>query len=357
MPDQAPVSYAPIDPAPSPLRTSASVALLADALAKAQSQFGDITKDREVQVKSEKGAYKFAYATMSEIREQTRGPLADNGLAIVQAPTVYDRSTYLVTRLLHSSGEWIESVLPVRVEGNMQALGSALTYLRRYAYSSLLCISADDDDDGSQASGNQVTNVKDRPRTSREQPPRGQVREPVTYYRLRTIEGVSEFRTPDELRQAWRKRILGFRETGAIAGLSKAYTANTPIIEEIEQHDPQTANWIRDAVNHALNEMRDNADAGSTKNNGQVPGRNGKKGDQVKEADPHLTDAEWTAQLIEQIDTAPAVLAMTAWRADPATYARFTGVDNRDRELASRIRAAETRAKDRFAQVYQGDRG
>lgn len=63
----------------------------------------------------------------------------------------------LVTTLLHTSGEQVESVilLPSKSESRMnqmQALGSALTYARRYALLAIYGLASDDDDGQSSGS-------------------------------------------------------------------------------------------------------------------------------------------------------------------------------------------------------------
>jgi hypothetical protein len=57
----------------------------------------------------------------------------------------------IVSVLLHESGEWIRSELTVPAGGNKgvnaaQAMGSAISYGRRYGLSALVGISTDDDD-------------------------------------------------------------------------------------------------------------------------------------------------------------------------------------------------------------------
>src|SRR5690606_30331183 len=62
----------------------------------------------------------------------------------------------LTTILLHESGEWIEA--RTSFDGisysTAQELGSAITYLRRYALTAALGIAADEDDDGNVNAGN-----------------------------------------------------------------------------------------------------------------------------------------------------------------------------------------------------------
>ena len=132
---------------------------LAAALAKAQGAFPAIEKNREVTVRSEKGSYKFWYATLDNIVDGIRKPLSENGLSYVQAIIQSDREMLCETMLMHASGQFITTQLPVKYadqKNNAQALGSAITYAKRYALTAMLGIVADEDDDGNAADGNQI---------------------------------------------------------------------------------------------------------------------------------------------------------------------------------------------------------
>ena len=155
-------------PPPPPPNRSAEIAKLATALATAQGNFEAIPKDREVLVRSARGDYKFKYATLGAILSATVPALSEQGLALVQS-MVHDRdgNPALETMLLHSSGEWIRNATPMFVSGRRtsdgrdlppsnQELGSAQSYARRYGISALLCVTADEDDDGNIADGNSV---------------------------------------------------------------------------------------------------------------------------------------------------------------------------------------------------------
>lgn len=132
--------------------SSAELGAIAGALAKAQGAFKPIPRSREVTVrmKAEKGGgqYTFKYAPLDEVIEATRPALAANGLAIVQLLT----GEKITTTLVHASGQWIASTLPLgdRV-GTLQEFGSKLTYLRRYALAALLGVAPEDDDDAGSA--------------------------------------------------------------------------------------------------------------------------------------------------------------------------------------------------------------
>ena len=128
---------------------SDSIDKLAQALAAAQAEFPAIPKSREVTVRSDKGAYKFKYAELSTVIECVRPALARHGLAFTQL-LVPDGETLVVrTVLLHTSGQFIDSRYPVRLDRQPhQAVGAAITYGKRYSLSGLLGIASEDDTDG-----------------------------------------------------------------------------------------------------------------------------------------------------------------------------------------------------------------
>lgn len=118
-------------------------AKLAAALAKAQGEFKPVAKNRAVQIKMrEGGTYRFEYADLEQLISATRPALAANGLAVVQRIT----EDVLTTELIHADGGVLASCCELpRMGQDIKAYGAAITYLRRYAYGALLCISADDD--------------------------------------------------------------------------------------------------------------------------------------------------------------------------------------------------------------------
>jgi|GEM_PF-1669701 len=91
------------------------------------------------------------YADLAVILETVKPCLLKNGLAIIQGAESEAAKVTIITRLLHESGEWIETSLSLTAGGaDPQKIGSAITYGRRYSISALLNIVADDDDDGNE---------------------------------------------------------------------------------------------------------------------------------------------------------------------------------------------------------------
>lgn len=140
------------------MRTSESISELATALSAAQGEFTSPERNREVKVTTKAGGeYRFWYSTLDCVMDMARPILAKHGLAVTQPPTVKDGAVVVLTRLMHSSGQYQEEeIAVVPEEFGPQQIGSAVTYMKRYAYCGMLGIASDEDDDGNAASGNQV---------------------------------------------------------------------------------------------------------------------------------------------------------------------------------------------------------
>lgn len=130
------------------MNRSDTITELAKALVKAQAAIQPAVKDKT------NPAFKSRYADLSSVWDACRKPLTDNGLSIVQMPIDAEPGRVaLETILLHTSGEYISSTVSTAlVKTDPQGVGSALTYLRRYALSAVVGVVADEDDDGNAAS-------------------------------------------------------------------------------------------------------------------------------------------------------------------------------------------------------------
>lgn len=132
------------------MTTSDQINELAAALAKAQAEMGGAVKD------STNPFFKSKYADLASVREACNGPLTKNGIAVVQSPSLAGNVVSVRTILIHSSGQWISGdVSCAAKDDSPQAVGSAITYLRRYALQSFAGV-APEDDDGEAAQGRRV---------------------------------------------------------------------------------------------------------------------------------------------------------------------------------------------------------
>ncbi len=157
------------------MNKSESIANLAEALSKAQVEMEGAKKDMS------NPFFKSKYADLASVWDACREPLGRNGLSVSQIPETKGSQVIVHTILMHSSGEWLRDRLLVPVEPNIskdgkkqawiQAFGSAVTYARRYALSSMLGVAADEDDDG---------NATARATTTQARPPQPSASRPMT---------------------------------------------------------------------------------------------------------------------------------------------------------------------------------
>jgi hypothetical protein len=140
------------------MKTSESITNIAVALHKFHGLMGKVGKD------ATNPHFKNKYASLSNIIEATTPHLNAVGLSIIQLPC----ESGLETMLLHTSGEYISSVslTPCKDASNPQALGSALTYAKRYSYAGALNLNIDEDDDANAATvvPKQVAQPKPQPK-------------------------------------------------------------------------------------------------------------------------------------------------------------------------------------------------
>lgn len=134
------------------LRRSPTIGKLIDALQKAQAAMKPPAKSKTAKVPTKAGGeYSYKYADLAAVKEAYQKPLTDNGLAVAHSFAFTDGHLLLATTLLHTSGEWMASDLPVASYDKPQEQGSAFTYYKRYNVCALLDIVAEDDDDGAAA--------------------------------------------------------------------------------------------------------------------------------------------------------------------------------------------------------------
>jgi hypothetical protein len=124
------------------LQMSENIVELAKALMGVQAALKPVVREKTNPFLNKK------YADLAGIWEMCRQPLHDHNLAVVQSTAIDIMGPYLETMLVHESGQWISGIYPLKPEkaNDPQALGSALTYARRYSLAALLGIVTEDDD-------------------------------------------------------------------------------------------------------------------------------------------------------------------------------------------------------------------
>jgi hypothetical protein len=127
--------------------SSADIKELATALAKAQAEF-------EVAAENKSNPFfKSAYADLMSVVQASRPSLTKNGLSVMQIITDNDEGKWLTTKLMHTSGEWVQSkVRIVPPKNDVQSISSTITYMKRMCYVSLVGVVVGDEDDDGEAS-------------------------------------------------------------------------------------------------------------------------------------------------------------------------------------------------------------
>lgn len=128
------------------MRTSAEINLIAGALAKAQGEMKNPETNKQVTVPTKTGSkYSYNYADLAASFDSARKALADCEIAHVCSLDV--ETGTLFYRLIHSSGQWIESTYPIQVNADPKSLAGAMTYGKRYLFNAMVGLAADDDVD------------------------------------------------------------------------------------------------------------------------------------------------------------------------------------------------------------------
>jgi len=132
---------------------SESIKELLTALAKAQGKISAAKKD------STNPHFKSKYSDLASCWDAIREPLSSNGLSLSQWVSTSEKGINLITMLGHSSGEWItsEANFPVKDPSNPQAVGSSISYARRYCLSAAISLVSDDDDGNAGAQEKQAS--------------------------------------------------------------------------------------------------------------------------------------------------------------------------------------------------------
>jgi hypothetical protein len=137
---------------------SESIAALAKALAAAQRELEGASKD------ATNPHFKSKYADLAAVWESCQKVLPKNGIAVIQPVSVVNGEVVVTTMLVHESGEFISCELPlVPSQSTPQAVGSAITYGRRYGLSAMVGVAPEDDDGNAASAGDKTPFVRPNP--------------------------------------------------------------------------------------------------------------------------------------------------------------------------------------------------
>lgn len=129
------------------MNKSESIAELAKAMSIFQSEVIQPLKDKA------NPFFKSKYVPLENVVEAITNTAPKHGLSFMQYPVSQDNKVGVITVLMHSSGEFIETepIYAAPAKQDAQATGSVITYLKRYSLSAVFGITSDEDDDGNHA--------------------------------------------------------------------------------------------------------------------------------------------------------------------------------------------------------------
>lgn len=169
--------------------------------------------------------FKSKYADLPAVWEVIKDTLKENGLLVYNVTSSHDGVDYLKTHIRHiPSGTEISSVMQLHLQKpTSQEYGSCITYMRRYALSSMLGLITDKDDDGNDASQTKKAETK-KPEPKKEdksQPPK-----PVDGNEFLIMQnGIKAAKDMEALKVEWAK----------IAAAIKAKRLNDAQIKALEK--------------------------------------------------------------------------------------------------------------------------
>lgn len=136
---------------------SEDITKITPALIAAMKGIGGAKKD------AENKAFTSKYSDLAAVLEACRGPLLDNGIAIMQPPaTIGEGEIAVTTILLHESCQWMACTLNLTPkDASPQAAGSVITYGRRYSLQPMLGMPSEDDDGNAASQQGQQRGTKD----------------------------------------------------------------------------------------------------------------------------------------------------------------------------------------------------
>jgi hypothetical protein len=152
---------------------------LMKALCAAMSEMRDPVK------RSANPHFKSRFADLREVLDCIEEPLGRHGLVFTQllCPAEGNGMLLLRSQLHHAdSGEMIEAVVPIVPEKpGPQALGSCISYMRRYSAKAMFSLADADEDDDAEAATNRTSYVNIGARKPQEQPaPKAVARDEVS---------------------------------------------------------------------------------------------------------------------------------------------------------------------------------
>lgn len=199
---------------------------IAAALAAAQAEMGPAVKG------ATNPAFRTKYADLASVMDACLPALNRHAIAVVQ-PLVRDETGLsVVTRFIHVGGETLECPIPLMFgKQDMQGLGSAITYARRYGLMALAGVAPEDDDGQAAAESSRREREharNDRPRQEDQAREAAVIAQAEIDAAVTSLEGAG---TLDELKRAWSALAGPMQKVAAVLAAKdkrKAFLDDVP---------------------------------------------------------------------------------------------------------------------------------
>lgn len=204
---------------------------IATALAKAQAEMSNALKDKE------NPHFRSKYADLASVRDACLPALNKHGIS-VYSEWRPGETPHLATVFLHESGEKIDTEVPILLgKRDMQGLGSAITYARRYGLMMLAGIAPDDDDGNAAAATGEAKDADFSQKGLAEA------------WEAGVLDGLPDDPSAETLAEAYIETMLDdltkYRSSGGIDGYLKRHMSHLRFAEE---HAPEAYGRLKDAV-------------------------------------------------------------------------------------------------------------
>lgn len=212
---------------------------LAAALAKAQMEMSKALKS------SDNPHFRSKYADLGNVMDACLPALNKYGIAVVQ-PFITDdiNGKAVKTVLIHESGETLECAVPLIIGKNdMQGLGSAITYARRYGLMAMAGIAPEDDDgNAAAASMKGKANVQQQAITDT--------------WKDGVLDSLPENATPRQKAEAFADAInADFAASNGVRALDNRWSRHETMIKRMQSDYPDLWESVVDAFENRKNAL------------------------------------------------------------------------------------------------------
>jgi hypothetical protein len=212
---------------------------IAAALAAAQAEMGKALKQ------TDNPHFRSKYADLGNVMDACMPALNANGIAVMQPFIASEFGNRVATVFLHESGERLETEIPLILgKQDMQGLGSAITYARRYG---LMCLAgiAPEDDDGNAAAQNAP---------KRKPAEHGEAIKDA--WRQSVMDSLPEDATPEQTAKAFAAAICeDFASKKGIQSLENSWSKHEKMIKAMQSGHRGLWEAIVDAFEKRKNEL------------------------------------------------------------------------------------------------------